>query len=343
MDAWRQREQDRRATVLGLPTVRLDHHAALRPVRADDVLVTAAPGPDGDLVAVWAAAEDVSALESVTVQQGWATFPDAQAPQPVAVRVTSHSDAEVRLVAEIPELPLAHPFVQPLPGSQVLIVGARARWRDEGPDRNAIIYGADGQVVTSATLGDGIEHVATTAAGDVWVGYFDEGVYGNYGWGDESVPAPMGACGLARFDTELNSAWRFPSHSDQPWGAVDDCYALNVTGDGVWTCYYSDFPLVRIHDDALTMWSHEVAGARAIMVDPGRVGLFGGYGPDRDRLVLADLAQPKVNVLAHLRVVLPDGGDLPDRFRVYGRGRLLHIIAGDIWYQLDLAATANAL
>ena len=30
-------------------------------------------------------------------------------------------------------------------------------------------------------LGDGIAHVLATSTGQVWAGYFDEGIYGNYG------------------------------------------------------------------------------------------------------------------------------------------------------------------
>ena len=58
----------------------------------------------------------------------------------------------------------------------------RCRWRRDGPDRNAVLYDADGQVVSEHVLGDGIGHVLATSTGQVWVGYFDEGIYGNYGW-----------------------------------------------------------------------------------------------------------------------------------------------------------------
>ena len=85
-------------------------------------------------------------------------------------------------------------------------------------------------------LGDGIGQVAATSDGDVWAGYFDEGVYGNYGWGDPGGEAPVGACGLVRFTPDLQLDWRFPSHVQQPWGAISDCYALNVGDTDVWAC-----------------------------------------------------------------------------------------------------------
>jgi hypothetical protein len=65
--------------------------------------------------------------------------------------------------------------VQPMPGGQFLVAGARCRWRRDGPDRNGVLYDADGQVVAERVLGDGIGHVLAASDGQVWVGYFDEG------------------------------------------------------------------------------------------------------------------------------------------------------------------------
>ena len=61
------------------------------------------------------------------------------------------------------------------------MAGARCRRRPEGPNRNAVLYDADGQVVSEHVLGDGIAHLLATSTGQVWAGYFDEGIYGNYG------------------------------------------------------------------------------------------------------------------------------------------------------------------
>jgi len=133
-------------------------------------------------------------VTSVTVQLGWASFPDPGAVQPVAARVTVHVP-DLAAVTRIPALGLAHITVQPMPGGRFLVVGARSRWRGDGPDRNAVLY--DGQVVSKHVLGDGIAHVLATSAGQVWGGYFDEGVYGNCGWARHVAagrPARPGSC-----------------------------------------------------------------------------------------------------------------------------------------------------
>lgn len=172
----------RRAEVMALPVVRVRHHAHLVAPRPGDVRLCASVGPSGEVVALWSKAEDLSALRSVTVGSDGAAFPDSRALRPVGAQVTVHVP-DTAVVTEIAGLTVAFPTVQPLPGDRVLVVGARCRWLPGGPERNAVVYGPDGAVLGERTLGDGIEHVLTSRRGEVWVGYFDEGVYGNRGRG----------------------------------------------------------------------------------------------------------------------------------------------------------------
>ncbi|MFE2988883.1 hypothetical protein [Streptomyces sp. NPDC059262] len=243
---------------------------------------------------------------------------------------------------ELPGLKLAHVTVQPLPGDRVLVVGARARWRPEGAERNAIVYDGDGHVVAEATLGDGISHVFATHTGDIWVGYFDEGVHGNLGWGNPGTPAPISEYGLIRFSSDLETQWPFPSHMSDPWGAISDCYALNIDGDTAWACYYTDFPIVRVRDGVVTCWRNSVAGATALAVKDARVGLLGGYGPHRDRLSVGTLDSEDFRVTDEYRIVLPDGRPLPKRTQVIGRGPDLHVLSGDDRYRLGLEDIPHA-
>ncbi|MDL4773140.1 MULTISPECIES: hypothetical protein [Thermomonosporaceae] len=254
----------------------------------------------------------------------------------MTTRVTLHSPTLAN-VTTIRDFPLAHPTVQPLPNGRVLAVGARARWRRDGPDRNAIIYSADGTTLAAETLGDGIQHVFTTGTGHVWVGYFDEGVYGNRGWGEPGSQEPIGSCGLTRFSPDLKADWRFPSHVDNPWGAISDCYALNVDADTAWTCYYTGFPIIRIHDGTLTSWHGDGTAAKALITDGSRIALYGGYNTDRDRLFAGQLADGRMRGTGEYRVVLPDGQKLPSDALVIGRGPDLHILTDADCYRLDLS------
>ncbi len=322
-----------------LPAVRLRHHAVITG-RPGEERVTASIGPDGNLVALWAAAQDRPAFSATTTQAGGARFPEPRASRSATARVSIHAP-EPATAAELPGLPLAHVTVQPLPQGRVLVVGARSRWRPEGPDRNAIVYDADGAVVAEETLGDGIAHVFTTASGRVWVAYFDEGIYGNFGWNSPG-PAPIGDAGLVRFSPDLQEEWRFPSARRRPWGPIHDCYALNLAGDTAWTCYYTDFPIVRVHDGALTGWSNDTIGIRALAVDGTRAALLGGYGAEREQLTVGTLDDGAFRVVGRYRVVLPDGQPLPPRTRAFGRGADLHLVSGDDWYRLDLDHLAPA-
>lgn len=103
-----------------------------------------------------------------------------------------------------------------------------------------------------------------------------------------------------------------------------------------WACYYTDFPVVRIRDGAVTGWHNEIRGASALAVAGSRVALFGGYGPVHDRLALTDLGADRAQPAGQYRVVLPDQEPLPAGTQVIGRGSRLHFLTGTSWYQLDM-------
>lgn len=328
----KERAERQRAEVLALPDLPLRQHGRVAAADDGDALLSVSVGPVGEAVALWSTPADQEALTSVTVQPGWASFPDARAARTVGARITVQSPSLAGVV-RIAEMPLAHATVQPLPGDRFLVVAARCRWRPEGPDRNALVYGPDGAVVAEYTFGDGVEDVLTTPSGNAWVGYFDEGVYGNYGWGGPG-PEPMGSCGLSRFGPGGEQDWRFPPDDTAP---IDDCYALNVTGETAWACYYSDFPVVKVDDGEVTVWRNDLAhAARSLIVADRRVGMAGGYRPHRDRLVIGELGDNDLRDAVRYRLVLPEGQPLPDDVRMVGRGPDLHVFHGTDWYRLSL-------
>ena len=320
---------------MSLPLLQVRHHGVIGG-RDGDVLVCTSVGPAGEVAAVWAAPDGLEAVTSATVSAAGACFPDPAAARPVAARITVHTP-ELAAITPIADLALAHITVQPMPGGKFLVAGARCRWRRDGPDRNGVLYDTDGQVVAEGVLGDGIGHVLATSDGQVWIGYFDEGIYGNYGWGQADTEQPVGAYGIVRFSPRLEPAWHYPRYTEVgPWDAISDCYALNVDDTGAWACYDSDFPVVRIRDGAVTGWHNEIRGASALAVAGSRVALFGGYGPDHDRLALTELSADHAQPAGQYRVVLPGRAPLPAGTQVIGRGSRLHFLTGTSWYQLDM-------
>ena len=93
---------------------------------------------------------------------------------------------------------------------------------------------------------------------------------------------------------------------------------------------------MRIRDGNVTGWHNGIRGASALAVAGSRVALFGGYGPDCDRLALAELSAGRARPTDEYRVVLPDGEPFPQGTRVIGRGSRLHFLTSTSWYQLDV-------
>lgn len=81
----------------------------------------------------------------------------------------------------------------------LLIVQGRCLKDGNYFERNARRYNRDGQLIDAFTLGDGINHVQIDDNDTIWLGYFDECVFGNFGW-----EQPMGNDG--REETYLPSS-----------------------------------------------------------------------------------------------------------------------------------------
>lgn len=89
-----------------------------------------------------------------------------------------------------------------------------------GPRPEPVVYDAEGRAIANEVLGDDVKHVFTTAAGHFW------GVWAH------------------PFLAGLETRPRFPDDGgDVP--EISDCYPVNVGDDEVWTCYYTDVPIVR--------------------------------------------------------------------------------------------------
>ncbi len=224
---------------------------------------------------------------------------------------------------------MAFPSIQPLPEGEILLVGARCHFRNGDPEQNAVVFNQSGVVNRRFVLGDGINSVQTTSDGAIWVSYFDEGIFGNYGWNK-----PMGASGLVCFDTNGRIIWEF-----EPPSSVDtmaDCYALNVATDAVWACDYTDFPLVSIDsNECVRAWKNSVGGASALATDGRRVALWGGYGDKHSRFVLQEIADDRLRNETELPIGFPDGISAVAT-QVIGRGKSLHTFVETSWLTFAL-------
>jgi hypothetical protein len=181
-----------------------------------------------------------------------------------------------------PSLDIA--IIQPFPGG-ILLAGSRCRWRPEDIEKNALIIDWNGKEISRFVLGDGIQDLRTTKHGTIWVSYYDEGVFGNYGWGRPG-PQPIGKSGLVAFSPQGTMCFSY-DHTAARTDVVCDAYALNVAGkDDIWLYFYTEFPIVRILNGSYYKWEFGVGGARALAVRKEQAFLVGDYkAPALGRIV----------------------------------------------------------
>ncbi|WP_172255634.1 hypothetical protein [Saccharibacillus deserti] len=191
-------------------------------------------------------------------------------------------------------------YLQPL-GEDLLLVGARCTYygRDRY-DLNAAVFTREGRPLRRFLLGDGIRNVQTTAGGLIWTGFFDEGVFGNYGWS-----RPVGESGLIAWDS---AGIRVFTNSEAD---IADCYALNVVSDEeVWFYYYTGFKLCRLSGPAaqpkVSFLDPQLAGSSVFAVHGGRFLLDDGYGRHGEYTLMQQSAES----LIHMETLIftdPDG------------------------------------
>ncbi len=177
-------------------------------------------------------------------------------------------------------------------------------------------------------LGDAIEHILTTQAGAVWVGYFDEAI---------GSPGPAGH-GLARFSDRLEAAWLYPTGPQATLPPIDDCYSLNVVGEVAYCYAYSDFHLVEAHGNRVNdLGPVPYAGASALLIDGDGGALISGYGPDYDVVTPLCIRAQSIEVAGESkRIVMPDGLEVGTPRRLFCRGPDLHVFVRSGWYRLGL-------
>ena len=220
-------------------------------------------------------------------------------------------------------------YAQPL-GDNWLLVNARAK---NDTTHNAFVYDDTQNLMSSFHMGDGIEDVQTTKNGDIWTSYFDEGVFGD----------SIGASGLLCFDKKGVKIFDFvkfvqtPSNNEIPF--IDDCYALNVSSNQtVYLYYYSDFPLVVLHNKTeYELFNHEqfqespIVGSKAFSIWKDYI-LFGHGYDDKGKIHLYSLQNKKIQ--SYLPVT--EENDIINYDYAVGRKHKLFLVCKDDVYHVDI-------
>ncbi|MAT97321.1 MAG: hypothetical protein CL608_09280 [Anaerolineaceae bacterium] len=234
---------------------------------------------------------------------------------------------------EIPKQTWNYHFVQPLPDNELLLVCGRSAYRgSDDYDLNAQVFDFNGVLKRSFLLGDGIEDVQTTTDGCIWTSYFDEGIFGNFGWHNTQ---PVGLPGLILWNKFGEKLYEF-----SPVGSLEhmaDCYALNVTNDNeAWCYYYSQFPIVKIQNQEIkNIWETNLRGSDRFAIWENYALFRGGY-EDHDQYFLYSLEESgEMKLQESFELIDENNRKLEGRYRT-ARGPIFHICQNHKLYQIDL-------
>ena len=224
------------------------------------------------------------------------------------------------------ELPVRFPIFSRCASGSWVMADIRCR----PGDANAVLLSSEGAIMRRFRLGDGIEHLQCDINDNVWVGYFDEGVFGNDGWLQPGEKWPVSAAGLVKFGPDGSVLWRLPDSS------MADCYVLNVGRRKAWTYFYTDFPIVEI--DVVTGGTIErstgLRGGHCLACDGAHALLVGGYDADRNRLALLALGQEAEVVARGIYIAEPPAPGTASLLTA--RDDVVHIVSNGLWRQLTV-------
>ncbi len=316
-----------------IKTLRLEPVVDLSPfVQEGGKLVGMNVGPDGQIYAVIALKELDYRLD-----EGGASFVKTVPDVPQSYRVLAFRQGKKTLDVLLPQVRLNIHDIQPLPQDRFLLVCHRSYRRAEDDyDRNGRIYSCQGQPLGSILLGDGIMDVQATASGTIWTSYFDEGIFGNYGWGVN----PIGVPGLIAWNPSGEKLYQYePAHGLEP---IFDCYAMNVASEcDVWIYYYTEFPLVHLHQgEIVAHWQPPVAGSRALAVKDQLV-LFAGAYTRHDTFFLVQLNRDGTTRKLRRFALRNEQGRIIRRGHTVGRGDALYVEYHNRIYRCDVETAAG--
>jgi len=225
-------------------------------------------------------------------------------------------------------------FIQSLDKKEILLANARSQFfSKDSYELNAKVFDNTGKLIREFWLGDGIQDLKTTKEGMIWTSYFDEGIFGNFGWEN-----PIGASGLRSWDKNGKPKYEYKDPSKKHF--IVDCYALNVVSDKeIWFYYYSDFNLVRLKNGELTFWKTDISSSDGFVILGNHVLFRGGYDK-RDTYHLYKIEGKELNKVSEIEFKDEKNTKL-QADRIDCRGSSLLLQKGTKTYLFDLKESLN--
>jgi hypothetical protein len=182
-----------------------------------------------------------------------------------------------RLDLHAPQQPIwFHPIIQKFLDGRWLIIEART-----GPSTpNAFVFNTDGTLENKFFVGDGIQTALLDQLGKIWIGYFDEGIFGAFSKmpPKESPYYRYGPSGLIR--TDDRGKIEFAYNEKFPNKLISDIESLTLDDKNqAWFCPYTDFFVASAAADDVTFVLPRAPTSlpTALSVGPHYFAFFGGY------------------------------------------------------------------
>ncbi len=219
-------------------------------------------------------------------------------------------------------------FVQPIDSKNILLACGRSHYyKDNSYDKNGKVYTNEGTFIREFLLGDGIQDLKVTAQNNIWTSYFDEGVFGNYGWKN-----PVGAAGLRAWNCNGSEIYKYNNYGDH---SISDCYALNVVNDNeVWFYFYTNFELACRKNGEIKYYKTEIAGSDGFIVYDKYVLFRGGYR-QHNNYYLYQVNSSDMRLLGEVSLINKDESLIETSYIDCRKSKLL-LLSGTELYSVDL-------
>ena len=177
--------------------IELQHVSKIPPPPEGYDFVSASVSLKGEALFLYIEKKARSLVHRQTEDDGFAIFPVPDMGAAFRYKLVL-KDGEFSREFDLPPFEFAFPNVDVFADGSVVIVGSRCQWRSKDDyDVNAMIVDMETGQQTRFLAGDGVQDIGVDGQDRIWISYFDEGVYGNFGWGSLDskglrTPDPVG-------------------------------------------------------------------------------------------------------------------------------------------------------
>lgn len=249
-------------------------------------------------------------------------FPATVTEEYYSYKVLRLKDGE-ETVLHLPNEQWNYHIVESIDDDHILLACARSIYHDETHvDQNGRVYDWDGNLIRSFCLGDGIDHMYTTRNNQIWTGYFDEGVYGNYGW-----KKPIGNSGLVGWDHEGNI---IDDGNDRK--LMGECLALNVAAnDEIWYFIGIDAQIGLMNESGEFQFTTDALGFQTFAINGDTMVVHREYFDHHHFFELVRKAN-SYEIVQELEFRKPNGNPLQPQLTSNRADRLLFLDGSELYY-----------